>query len=134
MADRAALAGQLVSGLGEAAGFTQTEWARNQFIALVGIDPYPGTVNLVLTEQAEIDRWQELRVAGGILLPAPDPAFCDARLFRVTLNEAVAGAIVFPHVADYPADKVEVIAAVGVRAALGLNEGDRIRLDIDLGG
>jgi CTP-dependent riboflavin kinase len=42
------ITGRLASGLGEGAAFTGLPWAREQFIARLGLDPFPGTVNLVL--------------------------------------------------------------------------------------
>lgn len=55
------IAGRLVRGLGKAAGFTRLDWVRSQLLALAGIDPYPGTVNLTLTEQAQLARWRAWR-------------------------------------------------------------------------
>jgi CTP-dependent riboflavin kinase len=35
-----------------------------------------------------------------------------------------------PEVAGYPDDKIEIIAAVGLRAALGLADGDALALEV----
>jgi CTP-dependent riboflavin kinase len=50
--------GRLIRGLGQAAGFTQIEWVRRQFIDLAGIDPHPGTVNLALGDEGNRTRWR----------------------------------------------------------------------------
>ena len=51
------ISGRLFTGRGEAAGFTQLGWVRRQTIACAGIDPYPGTVNLQITDAASIAVW-----------------------------------------------------------------------------
>ena len=48
----------------------------------------------------------------------------------VTILLGIAGAIVVPDVPGYPDDKIEIIAAVGLRAALGLRDGDTLALEV----
>jgi len=124
------LTGHLVTGLGEAATFTRIDWARDQFVTKLGIDPFPGTVNLTLDDAVEIAKWARIRALPGIALISPRTAWCNARCYPVRIGKDIPGAIVFPEVADYPAAKVEVIAAVGVRAALGVVDGDPVTLEI----
>ena len=50
--------GRLVRGPGQAAGFTRIDWVRRQSVELAGIDPFPGTVNLVLDADGNRDRWR----------------------------------------------------------------------------
>lgn len=121
---------ELVSGLGEAAGFTRLEWAREAFRAAVGIDPFPGTVNLMPRDAAAQAGWDAVRGRPGIAMPAPRPDWCDARCYRARVAGRIEAAIVVPEVANYPADKIELIAAVGVRDALGLADGDVVSIEI----
>ena len=123
----ATIVGRLASGRGEGASFTRLPWARAQFVAKLGIDPYPGTINLTLDDGARA-AWAMRRRELAVVIAAPDAAFCDARAARVRIAGAIDGAVVVPLVAGYPDDKVEVIAAVGVRAALGLADGDPVEL------
>ena len=111
------ITGRLVTGLGEAVGFTQVGWARRQFIARLGIDPFPGTVNLVIDDPADLAKWSDIKRLPGIVIVSPQPDWCNGRCYRVTIAGEIAGAIVLPEVPDYPAAKVELIAAVGVRDA-----------------
>ncbi len=125
------LTGRVVSGLGEAASFTQTPWARETFIAKLGIDPYPGTVNLALVDPAERARWVALRTTSGMFVPPPEPQWCGARLFRARIAGRIDAGIVFPEVPFYPEDKLELIAAVAVREALSLAEGDTLTIAVE---
>ncbi|MFQ5611611.1 MAG: HAD-IA family hydrolase [Anaerolineae bacterium] len=125
-------AGRVVTGLGAGASFTQVTWAREQFLARLGIDPYPGTLNLILDEPADLGRWAELKAQAGQLLASPDPAWCNARCYPVRVGGRVPGAIVFPEVPDYPEAQVEVIAALPLREQLSLADGDRLSLQVSL--
>ena len=120
--------GRVAAGKGVAVGFTASPWARQAFIDLAGIDPFPGTLNLVVAAGPQREAWARLKAAGGIRMAAPDPAWCDAFLFPVHLNESLPGAIVLPAVAGYDPAQVEIIAAVGLRAALGLADGDAVQV------
>jgi CTP-dependent riboflavin kinase len=116
----------VATGKGAAVSFTSSAWARNGFIRLVGIDPYPGTLNLTVAEGPERDAWQRLQEGAGIVMAAPDPAWCDAVLFPVTVNDREQGAIVLPQVAGYDPGQVEIIARVHLRGVLNLRDGDPV--------
>jgi CTP-dependent riboflavin kinase len=107
-------------------GFTSSAWARDGFVRLVGIDPFPGTLNLTVAEGPERDAWRRLQEEVGIIMAAPDPAWCDAVLFPVMVNDRERGAIVLPRVASYDPGQVEIIAPVHLRGALGLVDGDPV--------
>jgi CTP-dependent riboflavin kinase len=123
------LTGILARGLGEGASFTGLPWARAAFVARLGIDPFPGTVNLRLADPAARALWARLRGRPGVRIEPPDPAWCAARCFPVTIAGRIPGAVVLPEVPSYPGDKVEVIAAIAVRDALGLRDGDAVALE-----
>ncbi len=128
---RHALAGKLVSGLGEGAGFTRTEWARRQFVELLGIDPYPGTLNLLVENEADLETWRAIRKQAGLTVTPPDPGWCNGTCYPATIAGAIKGAIVVPEIADYPTDKIEIISETALRAALGLADGDPVTLDVE---
>ena len=44
------LKGRLATGIGMGASFTQLDWASSQFREKVGIEPYPGTVNVIIDD------------------------------------------------------------------------------------
>jgi CTP-dependent riboflavin kinase len=121
------LKGRVASGQGEGAMFTRIDWARAAFVAQLGIDPFPGTLNLTPDDAAA---WAGVRATPGIRIRAPDPKFCDAHAWPVRLAGRIEGAIVVPEVPGYPNDKIEIVAAVGLRAALGLADGDVLALEV----
>jgi phosphoglycolate phosphatase len=117
-----AIQGQLVSGLGKAADFTRVDWVRRQLIEYGGIDPHPGTVNLALLDDANRARWRDWRDLPGHVLVPEDAAFCRARCFPARIAGRMPAAVVLPDIADYPENKLELVAALPVRQHLSLEE------------
>ena len=124
------IAGRLVRGLGRAAEFTRLDWVRRQFLALAGIDPYPGTVNLTLSGEAHLERWRNWRGMPAPLMEPADAAFCRARCYAVRIEGRVPAAIVLPEVPAYPDDKVELVAALPLRRHLSLDEGALLSVEL----
>ena len=124
--------GRLASGIGQGRHFTRLPWAREQFVARLGIDPFPGTLNIVVDDPDSMPVWVRLRRTPGIRMENPNdgPHDCDARCYPVSVEGRIAGAIVYPEVESYPPAQIEVIAAVDLRAALGVEDGDPVRLAI----
>ncbi len=130
------LIGRLATGIGMGKIFTQFDWAKEQFAGKVGIDPWPGTINVIVDDPESMPVWVRLKRTDGIHMDNPNdgPHDCDAKCWRVTIDGgeagAIEGAIVFPLVDDYPPAQIEVIAEVGVRDALGIEDGDTVTLTI----
>ena len=131
------LIGRLASGEGVARHYTRETWARNAFIKAAGIDPFPGTLNVLIPDGPGRQRWLAARMTEGIVLPAPNPEFCDGRLFHATVTSAsghsVKGAVIVPMVPGYPEDRVELIADIGLREAFGIVDGAALTVHIDVG-
>ena len=125
------LEGCLQSGLGEGAGFVALDWVSHQFHTRLGFWPFPGTLNLSLTGGEWQTAREALLSAPGIPIQPP-PGFCAAKCFRVFIDGRIEGAIVLPDVADYPADKLELVAPIAVRTELGLADGDLVTLQVEL--
>ena len=126
------LTGHLTTGIGQGKHFTRLEWARQQFRDKLGIDPYPGTINLIVGDSESMKVWNRLRATPGVRIDNPNdgPHDCDARCYPVLIEDRIAGAIVLPEVEDYSPVQIEVIAALGVREVLEIEDGDSLRLAI----
>ena len=124
--------GRLATGIGQGKHFTQLDWARAQFVERLGIDPYPGTVNVIVDDPDAMPVWVRLKRTDGIRIDNPNdgPHDCDARCYKVSIEGRIDAAIVLPEVDGYPPAQVELIAEVGVRDALGIEDGDAVRLEI----
>jgi CTP-dependent riboflavin kinase len=119
--------GVVSAGLGEGARFTAIDWVGAALWRATGFDPWPGTLNLRLDEVAQRTWQRAQRIHPGIMID-PAPGFCASRCHLLWLAGRVRAAAVVPEVDGYPADKLEIVAPVALRAALGLQEGDRVRV------
>ena len=119
-----------MTGIGVGKRFTRLDWARKQFVEKLGIDPHPGTVNLVVSGVDSERSWNALKKTPGIRIenPGSGPNDCDARCFPITIEGGGGAAIVLPEVADYAAGQIEIIAVSELRSTLGIKDGDLLAL------
>lgn len=96
----------------------------------MGIDPYPGTLNLILDAPAALGAWVRLRTNSGYLVTPSDSQWCNARCYPVRIAGKLPGAIILPEVPDYPEAQVEIIAALPLRRRLSLTDGDLLSVEI----
>lgn len=127
--DTFALFGTVTTGLGQGAGFTSLEWARAQFVEHCGIDPHPGTLNVIVEDARHRDVWTAIRGTAGVKVSAPTADACDATLYPLSIGytrntgRGLVAAAVVPHVPGYADDRIEVIAAVNLREHFQLEDG-----------
>lgn len=113
------------------------EWVQRALERSLGFLPYPATLNLRPNDPDDRRCWEAVRKhSRGIVLAAKDGGFCSAHLFPVaiesTLNgrtENVTGAVLLPDVSGYPEDKIEVVAPIRLKEALGVKDGDQLTLE-----
>lgn len=124
--------GRIESGTGKAQHFTQLNWARAQFTEKLGIDPYPGTLNLTIQGPDSFAAWVGLCSTPGIRIESPNNGHraCDARCYRVSVDGDIDAAIVLPEIEAYPESRIEIIASVMLRDALGKGDGDEVVLEL----
>jgi CTP-dependent riboflavin kinase len=125
--------GTLVEGIKESGLFMSIPWVREQFMEKLGIDPYPGTLNLEIRDSQDLDVLKEVKTRAGIEILPMDPGFCSAKCFHVLICRKVKGAILIPLVDDYPESKLEIIATERLKDLLSLKVGDIVPVEIDLG-
>lgn len=123
------LRGIVTTGLGEGARFMALDWVVEACRARLGFTPCPGTFNLRMCDPRWSEARQRMRSGPGIDL-APAAGFCAARCFPVSIDGQLAAAGIVPEVADYPHDKLELIAPVNIREALGLTDGDTVCIQV----
>ena len=124
------ISGKIISGAGEGAYFTQIGWVQQQCVEKLGFKPYPGTLNLEISEEF-LPAIESLDQKKAIELISPDPKFCNAMVFQASLGD-ISGAIILPEekVRIHPKNIIEIIAPLNLKAALHLNDGDFIKLKI----
>jgi CTP-dependent riboflavin kinase len=79
-----------------------------------------------------MDVWERLKEAPGVGIDSPNagPQDCHARCYPVSIDGRIEAAIVLPEVTGYSPVKIEIIAAIEVRDALDIDDGDSLRIEI----
>ncbi len=130
--------GIIFSDLGQASVFMGLGWVQEALRKTLGFGPYPATLNVRPSWPEDARVWEEVqRDVAGVPLSAVEGGFCSARLYRISMrplaggDERVNGAVLLPAVADYPRDKIEIVAPVRLKQALGLKDGDCLVLEFN---
>ena len=129
-ANSIAIKGRITEGLKESRFFTQIPWGREQFITKLDIDPYPGTLNLDITDAEDLDKLKEIKKRKGIEIVPAELGFCSAKCFHVLVCGKLKGALIIPQVPGYPESKLEIISSGRIRDILSLKVGDLVQVEI----
>jgi len=96
----------------------------------LSIDPYPGTLNLEITDPESLQLFKDLKATPGIEILPEDPLFCSARCYPVLIHGKLKGAIVYPLVESYPENKMELIAPQNIKEVLLVATGDILEVEV----
>jgi len=121
------LKGQVFSGKGEGASFVNLPWAKRQMEEKLGFTLFPGTLNIKLTREGT--RMREILKGEGGFAILPASGHCPARLFKAKLAGVECG-VVFPQMASYPVDVVELVSSVNLREKLCLFDGRQVEVEV----
>ena len=122
------LRGTVFSGKGEGARFLKLPEVRRQIEDKLGFTPYPGTLNIKLTEK-EAFKKAPLREAEGKKI-SRGSEFHTGIVFEARSKTGIQCGIVIPQIPEYPKDVIEVIAPTELREYLKLEDGDLLKIDI----
>jgi riboflavin kinase len=128
------ITGEVFTGLGEGAYYVSLNGYRTQIVEKLGFDPYPGTLNLKLTDPSDMYFREILSHRAGILIKG----FSDGRrtygsvkAFKAKMHNIDAAVLLIERT-HYGRDTLEVIAPVNLRQALSLKDGDRVSVEVYL--
>lgn len=129
------LRGKVFTGIGEGAYYVSLKGYRKQFIAKLGFNPYPGTLNIRLSTTLDRRLRREIEHYRGIRIHEFEDGqrtYGGARCFKATLNNVVEGAVLAIDRTHYDDSVIEFIAPVNIREKLGLKDGAEVTLNIRL--
>jgi len=134
--DGLALPGTITSGMGEGRHYIQLSGYHEQFVERLGYEPFPGTLNVSLSEAAvraragldsvagvPIDGWEDDDRTFG-------PATCYAAELRAAGGAAEPTHVIVPERTHHDEDQLEVIAPVKLREELDIDDGDEVRVHV----
>ena len=119
--------GEVTTGLGKAAYFLSQEFYTNEFKKNLGFIPYPGTLNVGVSEDY-LDEIGEIKNSCENLIK-PDEGFGAVKYIEAILNDKVNGAIVFPAKTTHEENYLEFIAENKLREELSLEDGDIVSIE-----
>ncbi len=119
--------GEVTTGLGKAAYFLSQEFYTKEFEKNLGFIPYPGTLNVVISEEylGEINKIKNECEN----LIKPDTEFGAVKYIEAKLNDNVSGAIVFPAKTTHEENYLEFICEKKLRDEFNLVDGDIVSLE-----
>lgn len=127
------LTGHVITGLGEGQYYTTIKGYHDQFVNLLGFEPYPGTLNIKL-EQESIGCRTLLNMKDKVTIEgftSRNRTFGGGRCFPVSLGNGTRGAIMIPDRTHYPDDIIEIISTENLREHLGLKDGSKITVIVE---
>jgi len=127
--------GIVFSGLGEGAYYITREPYRKQFINKLGFDPYPGTLNLKISDEYDAKMRVELETYPGIEIEGfknENRTYGPVKCFPVLINNEIKGAIVLALRTHYNSSVIELIAPVYLRDRLKLKDGNKVKVEVFL--
>ena len=127
--------GNVISGMGEGAYYMSLEGYRKQFREKLGYEPYPGTLNIRLTDQIYMNGRLELGKHPSIFING----FSDGtrtygwvKCYRATINEGAVdnAAVLVLERTHYDDSMLEVIAPISIKQGAYVKNGDRIKVQV----
>ena len=119
--------GEVTTGLGKAAFFLSQEFYTREFEKNLGFVPFPGTLNVVVSEEY-LDEINGIKNSCENLIK-PDEGFGAVKFIEAVLNDNVDGAIVFPAKTTHEENYLEFISENKLRDELNLEDGDVVSLE-----
>jgi riboflavin kinase, archaea type len=129
--------GRVVSGMGEGAYYMSLDGYKKQFKEKLGYEPYPGTLNVKLTDQifinsrCEISRYPSIFING---FSDKSRTYGWAKCYKANINDGIVNnaAVIVLERTHYDDSMLEVIAPVSIKETTGIKNGDKISIKIHI--
>jgi riboflavin kinase, archaea type len=125
--------GRVVSGMGEGAYYMSLEGYRKQFREKLGYEPFPGTLNIKLSDSISMHSRRDLSTHPSILIEG----FSDklrtygwVRCYPAKINDRLVenAALLILERTHYDDSTIEVIAPISIKENAKIKNGDRISI------
>lgn len=127
------LEGYIVSGMGEGAYYMSLEGYREQFRQKLGYSPFPGTLNVKLSDPASVRSRRELSAYPSVFING----FSDklrtygwVKCYPSEINNGLVkeAALIILERTHYDDSTVEIIAPISIKENIKANNGDHISI------
>lgn len=122
--------GIITTGYGKGAYYIGQDFYKSKFNEKCGFEPYPGTLNITISEEY-LDYIRQIKsICTNVIKPRE--GFGGVKYIKATLNDNISGAIVFPDKTTHDENYLEFIAKDNLRKKLDLKDGDKVKLEINM--
>lgn len=128
--------GIVFSGMRDGAYYVTRDGYRKQFSEKLGFDPYPGTLNLRLRTNSDIQARRILDMYPCIVIEGFENGqrtYGSARSFKCTINGQTQGAVLLIRRTHHAENVMEIISPFHLRERLGLKDGDKVTITVKVG-
>jgi riboflavin kinase len=119
--------GTVVSGVGESGTFLAIPWVNKQIAEKLHFSPYCGTLNIDVRDPGV---QKEIKKRCGERILPEEEGFCDALVCGGMIAGKYPCGIILPLVPNYPDNVLEIVAAVHLKKALRIEDGDGVEMEI----
>jgi len=119
--------GKLTTGLGEGQYYISLDGYRRQFNQKLGFDPFPGTLNIKLSEPFVPPEQDAIKIDG---FRDENRTFGGCKCYKINIK-GIRCAIVRPDRTSYSPLLVEIIAPVNLRKSLGVTDGEEVEVVLE---
>ncbi len=125
--EKVSLSGRVIDGLGEGTYYTSMPDYKKQFSELLGIEAFPGTLNLEVNpkERVLFTNFPPIKITG---FKTEQRTFGGIACWKCRINGKTEAAAILPHRTNHPANIIEVIAPINLRKKFSLENGARVEL------
>jgi len=119
--------GIIVKGMGEGKMFMSMPHYKNEIKKKLGFEAYPGTLNIKTKFNTKmLVKTKPILLEG---FSSGEKVFGGAKCYSSSIYN-INGAIIVPDFTKHEKDIVEFIAPVHIKTELNLNNGDKIKIDV----
>ncbi len=129
------LNGILVSGMGEGAYYMSLKGYTKQFKTKIGYIPFPGTLNVKLSQKEHFESVKQFDVFDGVMIKG----FSDekrtygwVKCFKAKLNKSINCELIRLERTLHDSSIVEVISEKNIRRTANLSDGSKITIRIPI--
>jgi riboflavin kinase len=119
--------GKLFSGMGAGEEYLSKEPYQKRFREILGYKPFPGTLNLRVDEE-DVEAIRELESERLESFEHEETEYSGMDIYRCDI-QGIEAAYLDLDVTDYGDNVLEIVAPVGLRDMLGLEDEDRVEVD-----
>ncbi len=126
--------GKVITGLREGAYYISLPGYNKQFVALLGFEPFPGTLNLKLSGE-DVEKKRELRLSEGLPISGFEQGlrtYGGARCFPARVEGEYAAAALSIERTHHDDTVLELISPHNLRRVLKLKDGDDVKVEVHL--